>query len=545
MNECRLRGPVIDRRVARRLVLLLCSVFLTQTASHAQQSPIVDLDEYVAKSVREWGVPGLSIAVVKNDTVVFAKGYGVRKIGETAPVDEHTLFAIGSSSKAFTTAALAMLVDEGKVEWDAPVRRYLPTFQLSDPYVSHELRVRDLLSHRIGLDRGDYLWYVTQFDRNEVLRRAQYLKQVKSFRYNWGYNNIMFLAGGQIIPATTGKTWDDFIRERIFQPLGMTETNTSVRDLQAAGNVANPHVWKAEKAQPISWRNIDNIAPAGSINSNAVDLAQWVRLQLNGGTFGGRRLISAEAIEEMHDPQMIMPRGVLHDELSLFRAFWPSETHFMSYGLGWFLEDYRGRKVIHHGGSIDGMNALVAMLPEEKLGVVILSNLSRDGYVQVLPALMWKVFDAYLGVPPHDWSSEYLQRVKLAEEKEQKTEASREEAEQRTPIGKPSLELSKYAGRYVNCAMGDARIVQEGAGLTLQGSPFAGLMKHWRFDTFQLTWTDLRANATERTSFVNFTLNRQGLVEEMRVSEYGEPDELAFLREPEGAEANWIPQACR
>jgi CubicO group peptidase (beta-lactamase class C family) len=522
----------------RICVLLSLSLLLSASRSaYAQKTPLDGLDSHVAKAVHDWDAPGLSIAVVKDDSVVFAKGYGVRKLGESAPVDEHTLFAIGSSSKAFTTTAIGMLVDEGKIKWDDRVRHYVPQFQLSDGYVEHELTVRDLFCHRGALARADYIWSITQFDRDEILRRARYLPQVEKFRYVYGYNNIMFIAGGQIIPALTGKTWDAFVRERIFDPLGMKDTNTSTKDFRPGGNVASPHSWTEGKAEAIPWRNIDNAGPAGSVNSSAAEMARWLRLQLNDGTFDGKRLVNAATLAETHEPQMVMTRQILKDDLSIYKGFWPSETHFMLYGLGWFLEDYRGRKVIWHGGAIDGMNALVAFMPEEKLGVVALVNLNRDGYNQILPALMWRVFDAYLGVPERDWSSEFLRRVRSDEDK---AGAKRKEAEKPTPNTKPSLPLSKYAGRYVNCVLGDARIVEDGGSLVWQGAPFAGPLQHWHYDTFQVTWTDVRAGSVPRKSFVNFQLNSQGHVSALTIEE-----QIEFRRAPDSAPADWKPDACR
>jgi CubicO group peptidase (beta-lactamase class C family) len=499
-------------------------------ASRAQNPPLGGLDGYVAKALHDWDAPGLSIAVVKNDNVVFAKGYGVRKLGESAPVDEHTLFAIGSSSKAFTTTAIAMLVDEGKIRWDDRAQHYLPQFQLSDGYVEHELTIRDLFCHRGALARADYVWEITQFDRDEVLRRARYLPQVDRFRYVYGYNNIMFIAGGQIIPALTGKSWDAFVRERIFDPLGMKDTNTSTKDFRPGANVANPHSWTEGQAKAIPWRNIDNAGPAGSINSSAAEMAQWVRLQLNDGTYEGKRLVSAQNLLETREPQTVMGRQILKEDLSIYKGFWPSETHFMLYGLGWFLEDYRGRKVIWHGGAIDGMNALVAFMPEEKLGMVALVNLNRDGYNQILPALMWRVFDAYLGAPPRDWSSEFLRRVKPEEDK---ANAKRKEAEKPIPNTKPSLPLSQYSGLYLNCALGEAQIAEAGGALRWQGAPFAGPLEHWHYDTFQLTWTDVRAGSAPQKSLVTFQLNPQGQVSGLTVE-----GQIEYRRAPESSAAD-------
>ncbi|MCI0387219.1 MAG: beta-lactamase family protein [Acidobacteria bacterium] len=283
----------INCRLALLFVLLLALSVSFNVA--AQDAPLQGFDDYVSKAMKDWEVPGVAIAVVKDDKVVFAKGYGVRELGKSTPVNERTIFAIGSSSKAFTAAALAVLVDEGKIKWDDPVTKHLPSFELYDAYAAKEMTVRDLLCHRSGLARGDMMWYGSDFNREEILRRTRHLKPSWSFRSQFGYQNLMYLAAGQIVQAVTGKSWDDFVRERLFKPLGMAASSTSTKDLRSSDNVATPHGKIDEKVMPITWRNIDNIAPAGSINSNVVEVAAWVRLQLNQGSFAGQRMLSSGA----------------------------------------------------------------------------------------------------------------------------------------------------------------------------------------------------------------------------------------------------------
>ena len=256
---------------ANCFIASMLMLFISSISAFAQNAPLQGFDDYVNKALKDWEVPGVAIAVVKDDKVVFAKGYGVRELGKPEMVDEKTLFAIGSSSKAFTSAAIAMLVDEGKLKWDDHVTKYLPGFQLFDPYVTREMTVRDLLTHRIGLERGDQLWYATDYSRDEVLRRIRFLEPSSSMRSKFGYQNVMYLAAGQIVPSVTTKSWDDFIGERIFTPLGMKETNTSIRLLKGKTDVAAPHQTIDDKVQPVPYRLIDNIGPAGSINSNVFE----------------------------------------------------------------------------------------------------------------------------------------------------------------------------------------------------------------------------------------------------------------------------------
>lgn len=480
------------------LILLISSVF-----NHAQDAPFKGLDDYVNKALKDWEVPGVAIAVVKDDKIVFAKGYGVRELGKTDPVTPNTIFAAGSTTKAFTSAALAILVDEGKLKWDDRATKYLPNFQLYDPYVTHELTVRDLLSHRIGLERGNGLfWYETALDREEILRRARFLKPTSSFRSRFSYNNVMYLAAGQIVPSVTKMTWDDFLRERIFQPLGMNSTNTSIRDLRNVKDLAMPHALINGKVQPIAYRSIDNLGPAGSINSNVIDLAQWIRLQLGDGKFGGKQIISQRNIKEMQFPNTTMRiQGLL---TSVY-----SESHFLNYGMGWFLSDYRGRKMVEHGGAVDGMKAQITMIPEENLGVVVLSNIN---FLDMAQMLANRIVDMYL-VPgkERDWSGEVLKARKVLETAD-KAAADKREAE-RVKNTKPSLTLEKYAGNYTDELYGDVKIRFENGALKAKFGLNNGTLEHWQYDVFRIKWQDEILGE----SLINFRLDSQGKVEAMRL----------------------------
>jgi CubicO group peptidase (beta-lactamase class C family) len=496
-----------------RFTMLVLVVMLAVQAVAAQHAPGADFDEYVNKAIKDWGVPGVAIAIVKDDRIVYAKGFGVRELNKSAPVDEHTLFAIGSSSKAFTAASVAMLVDEGKLKWDDPATKHLPGFQLFDPYSTRELTISDLLSHRSGLARGDRLWYATAYDRNEILRRVRHLKPSWSLRSRYGYQNIMFLAAGEIIPSITGKSWDQFVRERIFTPLGMKSSNTSIKLFEGSTNVATPHSKINDKLQVVSWRNIDNIGPAGSINSNAEDMAQWVRLQLSDGMYQNQRLLSAAAIKEMRTPQTII-------RLEGPQAHLYPEAHFLTYGLGWFLSDYRGRKLIEHGGAIDGMRAEVAMIPEEKVGLVILTNLHGN----ILPqALMYKIFDFYLKARQRDWSTELLKVTKNLED--QAKAAEKKAGAERVQGTSPSLALEKYAGTFQSEMYGETKVALENEKLVIHFGPnFTGDLQHWHYDTFRVTWRD----PMQGKGFVNFRLNTQAKVDVVNIENLSE-----FTRVPE------------
>lgn len=471
----------------------------TQQSAGSARPMAVDprtIDAYVEQAMRDWEVPGVAIAVVRNDSIVFAKGYGVRELGKSDRVTPNSLFAIGSTSKAFTSAALGVLVDEGKIRWDDPVTKYLPGFQLFDPYVTRELTVRDLLTHRSGLSRGDLVWHASGFDRAEVLRRVRYLKPTWSFRSNYGYQNIMFLAAGEVVASVTGKSWDDFVRERFFLPLGMNRTVTSVRPLASLGDVAMPHERISGSVRPVAYLNIDNIGPAGSINSSVAEMAEWIRLQLGQGTYKGRKLLDAKTVKEMHTPQTIIR---MSEEAE--RTY--PMTKFTAYGLAWSLRDYYGRKLVGHGGGIRGMRAEVMLVPEEQLGFVVLTNSATN-----LPvALIYRLVDTYLGTPQRDWSATLLATAKrgtqrMADER-RKLEAARATGT------RPSVALEKYVGTYADSMYGAVNVTLDDGKLVVSFGPqYIGELRHWQHDTFEAQW---REEVLGR-QFVTFSIDPRGNV---------------------------------
>ncbi len=502
------------RRLSRGRSWALACLLLVGLAHPlaAQRGALRGLDRYIEDALPSWKVPGLAIAIIKNDSVIHASGYGVRELGEPERVDARTLFAIGSASKAFTAAALAMLVDEGKVSWDDRASTHLPWFELFDPYVTRELSVRDLLSHRSGLARGDLLWYSGGFSRDDILRRVRFLEPSWSFRSRFGYQNLMYLAAGRIVEAASGLSWDDFVAQRIFRPLGMTRSNTSVTALSGQPNVATPHAQIEGTAETVPWHNIDNIAPAGSINSNVLEMAQWVRLQLGDGEVAGQRLVSTGAIRETK-----VPHTVIRTE-GIWQALNPV-SNFLTYGLGWFLMDYAGHKVVQHGGNIDGMSALVAMIPDQRLGVVILTNMNGS----LLPtAVLYRVFDMMLGRPSQDWSADFR---KTAAALEQQQEEARKKIEDARVSGTaPSLPLEAYAGTYADSMYGDVRVEYEGGGLVLRyGTFFVGDLEHWHYDTFRAIWRQRHFGK----ALARFVLDERGRAAELAMENVGD-----FTRAP-------------
>lgn len=484
------------------LVLFLCAA----RSAPAQNRPPADLDEYVARAMKTFDVPGMALAIVKNGRVVVAKGYGVRKLGEATPVDENTLFGIGSNTKAFTAAALATLVDEGKIHWDDPVSDHLPGFVMNTPYVSKEMQIRDLLCHRsgLGLGEGDLMfWPHTTFTRDEVVYRLRYLKPATSFRTTFAYNNLMFLTAGQVVAAVSGKSWDNYVRDRIFLPLGMKTTNTSNTVFASGDDYAFPHEKVDGKLQVIPFEDLDNAGPAGSINSSVAEMSKWIHLQLNHGKIPGTdtRIFSDKSSQEMWAQHMVIPIGPPADQLKAL------QPHFRGYGYGWFLWDYRGRKLVGHTGGVAGFVSRVLLVPEENFGLVILTNAEEDAAFE---SVMYHIVDSYFGAPTTDWTTAY----KTVNDKDQKTadETMKKAAANRAADSTPSLPLEQYVGEYSDPWYGKIIIRQESTGLVIaldRSRKGVGDLQHWQYDTFKAHWRD----RTVEDAFVTFTLRPDGSID--------------------------------
>lgn len=460
--------------------------------SAAAVDPAV-VDKLARESMQRWNAPGVAIAIVDPTRTVYQQGYGVKTLGKPAdPVTPRTVFAIASTTKAFTAALIGMLVDEGKLDWDDPVRKHLPEFRLSDPAASELVTVRDLLSHRTGLARNDSLWYGSPWNREELLDRAGRLKLAQPFRSTWQYQNLMFLAAGQVAVAASGaKSWEDLVQQRIVGPLGMSSTTYSTYDAVRGADVASPHAKRQGKVTRIPWLNLDNIAPAGSMNSNVEDLALWVRAQLNDGK---PLALSPQTLREMHTPQM-------HMRPSQWGRNFTDETNQMTYGLGWFLQDFRGEHVISHSGAIDGFRAQITLMPKQKLGIIVLANLGSENMPE---ALRWKIVDHILHTAsPKDWDRFLIERGA-------KAAAAEKFDPKKIPDTTPSLPLTSYVGDYTEPAYGIARVSRNGKGaLEVEWAARRTVLEHLHYDTFAI-----RGGALE--GLITFRLNAKGEVESMR-----------------------------
>jgi CubicO group peptidase (beta-lactamase class C family) len=505
------------RFLAHRVRAITTALLLTPALFaplRAQPADLAGLDSYIRHAMVEWDIPGLAIAVVRDDSVIFARGYGERRVGSGEPVDEHTLFAVASTTKAMTVGALGMLVDEGAIRWDDPVTRHLPDFQVADPYVTRHVTIRDLLTHRTGVARHDNVWIASPFDRPEIVRRARYLPQAEGFRTGYAYNNLMYMVAGEVVAAAAGTTWENFVEDRIFAPLAMTRSTARTAVADADPNVATAHVRSNGRLLAMDRRNYDALGPAGSVFSSAADMAQWLRLHLAGGVHDGLRLLEASTLAEMREPQVVLSV----DPAS--RRRFPSRT-FYAYGLGWRLHDYHGRKVVQHTGTVNYTRTQVGMMPSEGIGVVVMANLSTSG-LQI--ALMYRVFDALLGIPETDWSADYLETARRADAAAERRAAEADAARVRGT--RPSLPLEHYAGTYSDPLYGDVTIDYEDERLVLRYSPdYVADLEHWHHDTFRALWR----NAGFGHALITFSVDSAGTARRLDLSGFNTFRRVATL----------------
>lgn len=484
-------------------------VFPVFVFAQNEAARLQEIDAYAQKVLKDQNQPGMAIAVVKDGKTIFAKGYGVRELGKPEKVDENTVFAIASNSKAFTTAAIAILIDEGKIGgWDDKVSKYLPEFRLYDPYVSENVTLRDLVSHRVGLDTfsGDLLWYETTYKEDEILRRLQFLKPVRGFRSGYGYQNLMYIVAGKVVEKVSGKTWGQFITEKILQPLGMSRTTTTISDLK--DNAAFPHNESGGKLRVLHRGNVDGAAAAAALNSSVADITKWIRLQLGKGEYEGKRVFSAKQAWEMHQPAVILP-------ISEAAARNMPSRHFNLYALGWGVFDYQGRKIVTHSGGLDGMLSRTVLIPEENLGFVILTN----GESAAFNIMYNKMRDVFTDAPKRDYNAETLKNTAAAKKSEAEENAKIDAA--RVKNTKPSLAISNYAGTYSSEMYGDVTIAEENGKLVLRMLPapnFVADLEPWHYDTFRIKWRPTVSYNFPR-GFVTFTIDKNGVTDQLKIDQ--------------------------
>lgn len=461
-----------------------------------EQDPLSGLDGYVRAAMETWRTPGLALAVVHDDSVVYSRGFGTRAAGSDRPVDRETLFAIGSTTKAMTAAVLGTLVDEGALDWDDRVVEHLPRFRLSDPWVTSELTVRDLLVHRSGLPNTYYLWVDPDAETDEIVRRLRLVDPAYSFRSDFVYQNLMYATAGEVAEAASGTSWEALVRERIFGPLGMDRSVTSLARAERASNVAAPHALVDGDLTVIENASADPIAPAGAVWSSVDDMARWIRFLVDDcRTPEGERLLERATCEELFSPQVVLDADAYPYPTARLTG-----QHWSTYGLAWFQHDYEGRKIDFHTGSIAGMVAIAGLIREEDLGVYVLAN--RD-HAELRHALMYRVFDLFDEGPPRDWSADVKALYDRLSAREDSARAARDSALRagRVEGTSPSRPLEAYAGTYRDPLYGTVRVELRGGTLRLAWGSIAGRLVHWHHDLFRM-----RASAEWRRESLRWLL---------------------------------------
>ncbi|HWL39784.1 MAG TPA: serine hydrolase [Gemmatimonadaceae bacterium] len=449
-------------------------------ASPAERFP-ADLDRYVEKVLEDWKIPGLAIAVVRNDSTLVAKGYGVRKLGEPARVDENTVFDIASLAKSFTATAIAILVDRGTLEWDDPVRKHLPNLVLPNEDLTARATVRDFLSHRTGLDAANMMWVLTSVDRAEVLRRMRHLRTPAPFREAMVYSNIGYTVAGEAAAAAARTSFEALLRDLLIKPLKLPSTTWTYEQAAGMPNIAASHATIAGRQQPVR-RELQRqpIAAAAAVQSSVKDLTRWMRLHINNGVLDGVRYVSDSAMRAMHSIQIVIPTT------PAMRAARLVEDTVAGYGMGMQVMDYRGRPLLWHTGNGDGQIAYMALLPRERLGVVVLVNTWSAPFVHA--ALVNRILDTYLGVEPHDWAGEALARIPATIRARDSATRVMDEMKSAQP---PRFAPRAYAGRYDNLLFGPVWVRADSSRLTFQmGEGQIADLEFHGGDTFFLRWRD-------------------------------------------------------
>ncbi len=512
----------------RHVLLASVAAAVMLASLPAQAAPPAAFEQRVEQLRRSYGAPGVTIAIVENGRTTLAKGWGVRDIGTSQPVDADTIFATGSTGKAFTVAALATLVDQGKIKWDDKVIDHMPDFRMWDPWVTREMTIRDLLVHRsgLGLGEGDLLFVPNStLSRKETVRRIRYLKPATSFRSAYAYDNILYMAAGQLIEEVSGETWEQYIHGHIFQPLGMNRSTVSDAEFQAQPDRGHPHsrsggaIVGLGSQQPLDENATlaANAAPAGGLSISANDMTRWLRTQLAHGKIpeSSGRLFSEEQSNEMWDP--VTPQPISHYPAE----FAVTEPNFSLYGLGWDVQDYRGAKLIWHGGAVFGSLAAVALLPEKNVGIYIAVN-SEEG--EIVRGLLYELLDHYLGLPEGRWPEKFhafkLARLDAAAKEVQKAASAPAKAGR-------SLPLDRYAGDYSDPWYGTINVRKAGKGLTItfpHSTGMSGPLTHHQYDTFKtnpsLKWIE--------PAYVTFSLDADGKVDRITMKPVSPAADFSF-----------------
>lgn len=482
------------RPTFRHLLISLITLFLLP-AVNAQSVLPENFDTFVTEGMEQWEIPGIAVAVVKDGDIAFTGGFGVLKLGESAPVDENSLFGIASVSKHITASSLAILVDEGKIKWDDPVIKHIPWFRLSDPWATEHVTIHDLLTHQVGVGRvlGNRLQFMTNRSREELLYRLRYHDFEQPFRSSYVYSNVMYTLAGEIVEAVTGVSWDEFIKERFFEPLGMNRTHSSYTKMRDESNAAWPHQYIEGSVVPIPRRSWDVAAPAGGINSTAADMARWMIMQLNQGKFQNTQYLSPASLHDIQTPKIALPVSSV-------------EADQRSYGYGFNITDYNGYRMLEHGGATDGMNTSYALFPELDLGIIVMTNT----FTTFREAIVRSIVDHVTGAAPTDWNSifynSYKRQFEAASDRRDRIH------EARNPHTTPAYDLQEYTGTYHHPMYDTAEITLVDGDLYVtlfEDETLKGKLEHWQHDTFRILWN----NPAQREEFLKFGHGFEGGVQ--------------------------------
>ncbi len=472
---------------------MLVLAFLSAQNSVAQNVPVFisdSLDAYINNAMRTWQIPGMSVGIVKDGKVIYAKGFGVKKMNTPEKVNAETLFMIGSNSKAFTATCLSLLESQGKLSLDDKVTKYFMSFKMKDSSLTDKVILRDLMSHRLGFEtfQGDFVHWKSNLSRRDVMLQMGKMETPYPFRTKWGYCNAGFLTAGEIVSKVVFQPWERFVREQIFNPLGMNRTIALSVELPVMDNIAAPHTIYKNKLIDIPYPNIDNLAPAGAISSTANDMNRWMMVQLNNGILGKDTLLPASVVRSLRVPQSIVGNNNQHPN---------RHANFMLYGLGYFLEDYEGRKLVMHDGGVDGFVSSVTMMPEEKLGIVILTNTDQNDFFE---SLRWTILDAFLGKRDMDYSQKYFERNQAQAKELSQRNANWDSLANLHP--KTSLPMDAYCGKYHNAVYGNVEVERAGNDLVLileHHPKMSGIMRAIGDNRFACTYTDPTFGIEENT----------------------------------------------
>ena len=502
---------------------LLIALALGVGSANAQQAPLADrlegFDTEIRQVMADWSVPGLAIAVVTDSSVVWSRGYGERNVETGAPVTDRTLFAIGSTTKAFTAAGLGILRDEGRLDWSTPVQEHLPRFRMKSEFATEEMTPVDLMTHRSGLPRHGLLWYATDYSRESLFQRLRHLEPSESFRSTFQYQNLMYMTAGYLGGQISGLGWETFTRRRLLEPLGMSRTTFSVDSMQQTGDYARPYGGDRDTMEATDYHPLDAIGPAGSINSSVSEMSAWVQLFLNDGRRGDTQLIDSTTVGQLTQPRIVLEE---------IRPFMPKTGGSLLYALGWFKETHGEERLLWHSGGIDGFSAMVGMMPDREVGWIILTN---KGDTPAPSVLLYELVDHVLGREGEDWNqrvSDFYEQQESEPDTAQSdtTEAAASEAPADTSAAPgPSHPLDDYAAEYTNPGYGTFEVTMEGDSLTGRYGRLSSTLRHQQYDVFEL-----RPEETDLTFKVQFEMGMDGTVDEVEIPLEPAVEPIVFTR---------------